>query len=525
VLFASTSEVYGDPLQHPQREEYWGNVSSTGPRSCYDEAKRFGEALSMIYVRSKHVDARLIRIFNTYGPNMDPEDGRMLPNFITQALRNNPLTIYGQGAYTRSLCFVQDLVEGLLRVMESNRPDAAGRVYNLGNPEEHTILEYAQMVLELIPKHLDDHLPRDPAPTTGAASTRHQPRVGVGVAAARAAARAGRTIDYFREVTAALSLSVAGWRPAAPRPRARTGQAHRLTVLLLLIAAGVALPESWLVVVGGIGVIVAVAAFIQPLVALPLLLFAVPFGGLARSTTGADASSELTVGAAEAVVALLGAAWLARAITRRQISVWLGPPVLAVLGMVALALLSIGYANDKGEALKESLKWLELLLVVLIIVDLVRDQRTTWWLIGPLLLAGAAEATSGAIQFATGAGPDQFAVQGALRAFGHFEQPNPFAGYLTTIAPLAAMMAITRANPLRLRWFAFGACGIICVGIGLSQSRGAWLGALVALGFMVLTWSRTTRKLLVPGLIGAALAVALAVAGVCRQPSSTASRS
>src|SRR5437870_10242323 len=151
VLFASTSEVYGDPLQHPQREDYWGNVSSTGPRSCYDEAKRFGEALSMIYVRYKGVDVRLIRIFNTFGPNMDPEDGRMLPNFITQALSNKPLTIYGDGQFTRSLCYVQDLLNGLLSVMESDRPDAAGRVYNLGNPEEHTILDYAKMVLELIP--------------------------------------------------------------------------------------------------------------------------------------------------------------------------------------------------------------------------------------------------------------------------------------------------------------------------------------------------------------------------------------
>src|SRR5207237_2859525 len=123
VLFASTSEIYGDQLQHPQNEEYWGNVSSTGPRSCYDEAKRFGEALCMIYVRTFGVDVRLIRIFNTYGPNMDPEDGRMLPNFITQALSNTPLTIYGDGQYTRSLCYVEDLVDGLQAVMESDRAD------------------------------------------------------------------------------------------------------------------------------------------------------------------------------------------------------------------------------------------------------------------------------------------------------------------------------------------------------------------------------------------------------------------
>jgi nucleoside-diphosphate-sugar epimerase len=203
VLFASTSEIYGNPEQHPQTEEYWGNVSSTGPRSCYDEAKRFGEALSMIYVRSKGVDVRLIRIFNTYGPNMDPKDGRMLPNFITQALRNEPLTIYGAGTYTRSLCFVQDLVEGVLAVMESSRAEAAGRVYNLGNPEEHTILEYAQLVLELIPTSGStitylDPMPDDPArrrPDIGRARSElgWQPQVPLreGV---------GKTIDYFREV-------------------------------------------------------------------------------------------------------------------------------------------------------------------------------------------------------------------------------------------------------------------------------------------------------------------------------------
>ena len=206
VLFASTSEIYGDPLQHPQREDYWGNVSSIGPRSCYDEAKRFGEALTMIYVRTYGVDARIIRIFNTYGPNMDPDDGRMLPNFITQALANKPLTIYGDGQYTRSLCYIDDLLNGLLAVMDTDRPDAAGRPYNLGNPEEHTILEYAQLVLKLIPSSSSsivyhDPVPDDPArrrPDIGRARSElnWQPRVPLREGL-------GRTIDYFREVTAA----------------------------------------------------------------------------------------------------------------------------------------------------------------------------------------------------------------------------------------------------------------------------------------------------------------------------------
>jgi UDP-glucuronate decarboxylase len=206
ALFASTSEIYGDPLEHPQREEYWGNVSSTGPRSCYDEAKRFGEALSMIYVRKYAVDVRLIRIFNTYGPNMDPEDGRMLPNFITQALSNKPLTIYGDGSYTRSLCYVQDLLDGMLAVMESERPDASGRVYNLGNPEEHTILDYAKLVLELIPSSSssiaylppvpDDPSRRQPDIARARSELDWEPRMPLREGLAQ-------TINYFREVVAA----------------------------------------------------------------------------------------------------------------------------------------------------------------------------------------------------------------------------------------------------------------------------------------------------------------------------------
>jgi dTDP-glucose 4,6-dehydratase/UDP-glucuronate decarboxylase len=204
VLFASTSEIYGDPHEHPQREEYWGNVSSTGPRSCYDEAKRFGEALCMIYVRSFGLDVRLVRIFNTYGPNMDPEDGRMLPNFIIQALRDKPLTIYGDGQFTRSLCYVDDLVNGLVAVMESERTDAPGRVYNLGNPDEHTIREYAELVLDLVPGTTSTLTYLDPVPDD---PTRRRPDIGRARRELSWEPRVelrdgvGRTIDYFREVT------------------------------------------------------------------------------------------------------------------------------------------------------------------------------------------------------------------------------------------------------------------------------------------------------------------------------------
>lgn len=146
LLFASTSEAYGDPLEHPQREDYRGNVSSIGPRSMYDESKRYGEALCSLFAR-RGCDVRIVRIFNTYGPNSDPEDGRLVPNFVTQALRGEPMTIYADGRQTRSLCYVSDLVEGLLRAI--TMAETRGQVINLGNPEEHTILEYAEIIKRL----------------------------------------------------------------------------------------------------------------------------------------------------------------------------------------------------------------------------------------------------------------------------------------------------------------------------------------------------------------------------------------
>lgn len=146
-LLASTSEAYGDPLVHPQSEDYWGNVNPNGERSCYDEGKRFAEALTMIFVRQYALDARIVRIFNCYGPRSDPNDGRLVPNFVTQALTGQPLTIYGDGSQTRSLCYVDDLVEGLLRAIET--PGTLGRVYNLGNPDERSVLEFASVIRSL----------------------------------------------------------------------------------------------------------------------------------------------------------------------------------------------------------------------------------------------------------------------------------------------------------------------------------------------------------------------------------------
>jgi dTDP-glucose 4,6-dehydratase len=142
-LLASTSEVYGDPLVHPQAEDYWGNVNPVGPRGVYDESKRFAEALTMAYHRYHGVETRIARIFNTYGPRMRLDDGRVVPNFIRQALLNEPLTVYDEGTRTRSFCYVSDLVEGMVRLLMSGEVDPV----NLGNPQEMTILEFAHRVL------------------------------------------------------------------------------------------------------------------------------------------------------------------------------------------------------------------------------------------------------------------------------------------------------------------------------------------------------------------------------------------
>jgi len=144
-LLASTSEIYGDPLEHPQKESYWGHVNSIGPRSCYDEAKRFGEALTMAYHREHRVAIRIVRIFNTYGPRMRLRDGRVVPTFLSQALQGQPITVFGEGTQTRSFCYCSDLIDGLYRLMMSPHTEPV----NLGNPREMTMLQFAESIRRL----------------------------------------------------------------------------------------------------------------------------------------------------------------------------------------------------------------------------------------------------------------------------------------------------------------------------------------------------------------------------------------
>ncbi len=207
VVYASTSEVYGDPLVHPQSEDYFGNVNPVGPRSCYDEGKRFGEALTMEFVREYGVDARIARIFNTYGPRMDPDDGRVVPNFIVRALTGEPLEIYGDGTQTRALCYVTDMVRGLRLLME--RDGLAGSIINLGNPDERTILELAELILKLTgsdvpvvhrPPRPDDPVRRCPDIRRARALLGWEPSVSLEEGMAE-------TIRYFRSVLSRPTVS------------------------------------------------------------------------------------------------------------------------------------------------------------------------------------------------------------------------------------------------------------------------------------------------------------------------------
>jgi UDP-glucuronate decarboxylase len=198
ILFASTSEVYGDPTVHPQKEDYWGNVNTIGIRSCYDEGKRVAETLMMDYYRQNSVDIKIVRIFNTYGPRMLPNDGRVVSNFIIQALKGEDITVYGKGSQTRSFCFVDDLVEGMIRMMD--REDFIGPV-NLGNPEEYTILEFAEKIIAMTgskskisykPLPSDDPQQRQPDITLARAKLGWKPVVSV-------TDGLKRTIDYFEK--------------------------------------------------------------------------------------------------------------------------------------------------------------------------------------------------------------------------------------------------------------------------------------------------------------------------------------
>ncbi len=197
-LLASTSEVYGDPLIHPQHEEYWGNVNPIGVRGCYDEAKRFAEAITMAYHRVHGVKTRIVRIFNTYGPRMRIDDGRVVPNFVGQALRGEPLTVYGDGKQTRSFCYVSDLVDGIIRLMVSDH----SLPVNIGNPHEMSISTFAEKIIKLTRSKskiaykalpVDDPKTRQPDITKAKSLLKWEPKVGLDEGLEM-------TIDYFKHM-------------------------------------------------------------------------------------------------------------------------------------------------------------------------------------------------------------------------------------------------------------------------------------------------------------------------------------
>jgi dTDP-glucose 4,6-dehydratase len=210
-FLASTSEVYGDPLVHPQTEEYWGNVNPIGPRGVYDEAKRFAEAMTMAYHRFHGMDTRIVRIFNTYGPRMRPRDGRVVSNFIVQALCGEPLTLYGDGTQTRSFCYVDDEIDGIYRLFFGGNAEPT----NIGNPDEYTVSQLAELVIEMTGSRspieyrslpTDDPKVRRPDITRAKTQLGWEPRVGLreGVS---------RTIDYFRSLQGTDRM-----RPIVGRP-------------------------------------------------------------------------------------------------------------------------------------------------------------------------------------------------------------------------------------------------------------------------------------------------------------------
>ena len=199
-LLASTSEVYGDPDVHPQPESYWGNVNTIGIRACYDEGKRCAETLFFDYYRQNNVNIRVVRIFNTYGPHMHPNDGRVISNFIIQALKDEAITIFGDGSQTRSFCFVDDLVEGMIKMMDA--PDSFIGPVNLGNPVEHKIIELAELIikmtgsksrLEFLPAPKDDPQRRQPDISLAKEKLGWEPKVHLEEGL-------GRTIQYFRDL-------------------------------------------------------------------------------------------------------------------------------------------------------------------------------------------------------------------------------------------------------------------------------------------------------------------------------------
>lgn len=203
ILQASTSEIYGNPIVHPQKEDYWGNVNTIGPRSCYDEGKRCAETLFFDYHRQNRVNIRVVRIFNTYGPRMHPNDGRVVSNFIVQALKNEDITVYGDGSQTRSFCYVDDMIEGLIRMM--NGPDDFIGPLNLGNPDESSILQLAEIIIKLtgssskiIFKSLpqDDPLQRQPDITLARERFNWRPKIDLETGLKR-------TIEYFRDIVPA----------------------------------------------------------------------------------------------------------------------------------------------------------------------------------------------------------------------------------------------------------------------------------------------------------------------------------
>ncbi len=311
-----------------------------------------------------------------------------------------------------------------------------------------------------------------------------------------------------------MSISIGQFRPPPRVPRINRGRVLAAAGWVLAIAAmGLAigsLQPLYLaaVVVGCVGTLLAV---VHPLLAIPMLLLAIPFGSLPR---GEDQATEAALSAVEPAVALLTVAWLLRGVRLHRLRLRAGGVLAALAAVGVLMLFSATYALSFSAAIKETLKWLELLLVMLFVLDAAPDRRSTTWLLLSLFAAGALEAAWGAFQFVTQRGPAAFEVDGALRAYGNFDQPNPFGGYLSTILPVAIAVTLAPGTRRELRWLS-GACAtVIAGGIALSQSRGAWLGLAVAAVVLLAIWSHRTRLVLPPLFAAGVAGILLVMSGI-----------
>ena len=505
-LLASTSEVYGDPLEHPQKETYWGHVDPVGPRCVYDEAKRFAEADDDGLPPHHSVDTRIVRIFNTYGPRMRLDDGRVVPNFIGQALRAEPLTVYGDGSQTRCFCYVADLVDGMVRLLLSRRARPGQyrqpqrnhhpRVCPQGQPNLRVTRLASSTRKSAFRATRSSASPTSPAPANCWGGSRAWPW--------RTAC--ARRLPTSKGVSSAVSLAL----PHITSTSSRSLWLAALAACFGLIAGLLPLPLAAGILLAA-GLLLALAY--EPAIGLALTLVVAPVRALVNVTIPG-----LVVDPGQALFVLTLLAWLAHGVAHRHIVVprlplalWLGLGLFLLVGAF-----SLWNATSLSEGLAEVAKWTQVLLAALLVKDAADRGRARWVLAG-LFATAIVQAAAGLWQFGLATyGPDSFIVLGShYRAYGTFEQPNPFAGFLGMLWPLGTGIALHSWRRSLPRFvLAATAAGLCLAALVASFSRGAWLGAVAAALVMALFLPRRVWLGLSLAAIGGLMVVSAAGAGL-----------